>query len=194
MISKKHLYLFLSFFYLFQLSADEERGQASWYGGHFQGRPTASGEIFDTHKFTAAHKSLPFGTLVQVKNLANGKTTTVRINDRGPFVTGRIIDLSYAAAKEIDMIQSGVAQVIIYWGVEEVTEISYTIQVAAFSEIENALRLKTELEQRGYTPRSDVDNRGVIRLFLDDIPESRSFSTVEMLEELGLPDVMVRQN
>lgn len=88
-----------------------EVGTASWYGGKFQGRKTANGEKFDTNKFTAAHRTLPFHTEVKVTNLENGKTTIVRINDRGPFVRGRIIDLSRAAAKELDMIHSGTAKV-----------------------------------------------------------------------------------
>ncbi len=73
-------------------------GLASWYGGKFQGRQTANGKIFATNKLTAAHKTLPFGTIVRVTNLENGKTSLVRINDRGPFVEGRIIGLSRAEA------------------------------------------------------------------------------------------------
>ncbi len=88
-----------------------EEGLASWYGGKFQGRRTASGEIFDTRRFTAAHRSLPFGTQVLVTNLANGKTVTVRINDRGPFVDGRVIDLSLAAAAAIGLAGRGVVPV-----------------------------------------------------------------------------------
>lgn len=88
-----------------------QRGKASWYGGKFQGRKTASGEIFDTTELTAAHKRLPFGTRVKVTNLSNSKTTVVRINDRGPFVEGRIIDLSRAAARQIGMLGHGVAEV-----------------------------------------------------------------------------------
>lgn len=80
-----------------------EEGIASWYGPGFHGRKTASGERFDTHELTAAHKTLPFNTLLKVTNLENGKTTIVRINDRGPFVRGRIIDLSMAAKNEIEM-------------------------------------------------------------------------------------------
>lgn len=93
------------------LTALTETGQASWYGGKFQGRQTASGEIFDTEKLTAAHKTLPFGTQVEVTNLENGLKVVVRINDRGPFVEGRIIDLSRAAADALDMVGSGVARV-----------------------------------------------------------------------------------
>ena len=96
-----------------------ERGQASWYGNEFHGRRTASGEIFDENALTAAHRTYPFGTLVQVTNLHNGKTVTVRINDRGTFRKGRIIDLSKAAARQIDMIQAGVVPVrieVLRWG------------------------------------------------------------------------------
>lgn len=86
-------------------------GNASWYGTKYHGRKTASGEVFNQNSLTAAHPSLPFGTKVKVTNTANGKSVVVRINDRGPFVYGREIDLSYAAAKKIDMIRSGVANV-----------------------------------------------------------------------------------
>lgn len=86
-------------------------GNASWYGGKYHGRKTASGEIFNKNGLTAAHPSLPFGTRVKVTNVANGRSVIVRINDRGPFISGRDIDLSYAAAKKIDMVQSGVAEV-----------------------------------------------------------------------------------
>ncbi len=86
-------------------------GRASYYGPGFQGRSTASGERFNMYDLTAAHRTLPFGTKVQVTNLSNGKSVTVRINDRGPFKRGRIIDLSKAAAGKIDMISSGTARV-----------------------------------------------------------------------------------
>jgi rare lipoprotein A len=86
-----------------------ERGLASWYGHPYHGRRTSSGEIYNMHDLTAAHRTLPFGTRVKVHNLNNGRSVTVRINDRGPFVAGRIIDLSYAAAKAIGM--SGLAPV-----------------------------------------------------------------------------------
>lgn len=87
------------------------RGTASWYGPEFDGRHTANGERYDMHSLTAAHPSLPFGTLVQVTNLENGRQVVVRINDRGPFAHRRIIDLSYAAARELEMIGPGTARV-----------------------------------------------------------------------------------
>lgn len=88
-----------------------EVGQASWYGPGFRGKPTASGETFLPCKRTAAHKTLPLGTKVKVTNLDNGRSVKVRVNDRGPYVDGRIIDLSRAAARALGMIKAGVAQV-----------------------------------------------------------------------------------
>lgn len=88
-----------------------EAGEASYYADKFQGRRTANGEIFRQRKKTAAHRTLPFGTKVTVKNLANGRKVKVRINDRGPFAKGRIIDLSKKAAKKIGMIDAGVSDV-----------------------------------------------------------------------------------
>ena len=88
-----------------------EVGVASWYGHPYHGRAAANGEIYDMEKPTAAHRTLPFGTWVRVTNLANGKTTEVRITDRGPFIAGRIIDVSHSAAREIGLIGPGIAQV-----------------------------------------------------------------------------------
>jgi len=88
-----------------------EYGLASYYGGEFHGRKTASGEAYDQGKLTCAHRDLPFGTRVKVTNVENKKSVIVRVNDRGPWVSGRVIDLSYAAAKEIGMIQKGVVKV-----------------------------------------------------------------------------------
>ncbi len=96
----------------------QERGVASWYGQKFHGRPTSSQEPYDMHAMTAAHKTLPLPTYVRVRNLSNGKSVVVRVNDRGPFVDNRIIDLSYAAARRLDMVQDGTSLV-------EVTAIGY---------------------------------------------------------------------
>ena len=93
-----------------------QQGMASFYGGGdgFNGSPTANGEVFDDSKMTAAHKTLPFNTMVKVVRTDTGKSCVVRINDRGPFVRGRIIDLSYAAAKRLGMVSSGVTKVKLY--------------------------------------------------------------------------------
>ncbi len=88
-------------------------GVASWYGPGFHGRPTASGEVFDQHELTAAHPSLPLGTRAMVTNLENGRAVEVRINDRGPFVDGRILDLSHAAAERLGALAAGVINVTI---------------------------------------------------------------------------------
>ena len=88
-----------------------ERGIASWYGEQFQGRPTSSGEPYDMYGMTAAHKSLPLPTYVEVTNLENGRTVVVRVNDRGPFIDGRIIDLSFVAARKLGYIGSGTVEV-----------------------------------------------------------------------------------
>lgn len=89
----------------------DEVGIASWYGDHFNGRPTATGEIFDMYALTAAHKTLPLPGLVEVTNLENGRRVVLRVNDRGPFVDGRIIDLSRGAAQELGLIERGVGRV-----------------------------------------------------------------------------------
>jgi rare lipoprotein A len=92
-------------------SVSGQEGMASYYGKSFAGRPTASGERFDPRALTAAHRDLPFGTRIRVTNLENGRSVTVRVNDRGPFAGGRIVDLSWQAARELDMVDSGVARV-----------------------------------------------------------------------------------
>jgi rare lipoprotein A len=86
-------------------------GVAGWYGEEFHGRETASGERFDMYAYTAAHRELPFGTRVRVTNLRNGRHVVVRINDRGPFVRGRVIDLSYIAARDLGMLKTGLEEV-----------------------------------------------------------------------------------
>jgi rare lipoprotein A len=92
-----------------------ETGLASWYGPGFHGKLTASGEVFNQAKFTAAHRTLPWGSRVRVTNLANGKSVIVQINDRGPAVKGRIIDLSRAAARALDMVSAGITAVRVEW-------------------------------------------------------------------------------
>lgn len=94
-----------------EFSGETFQGKASYYANKFNGRKTASGEIFSNQKMTAAHRSLPFGTKVLVTNLSNNKSVIVTINDRGPFIKGRIIDLSRIAAEQLDMIHSGVCDV-----------------------------------------------------------------------------------
>jgi rare lipoprotein A len=119
-----------------------EHGLASWYGHPYHGRPAADGEIYDMETMVAAHRTLPFQTMVRVRNLSNGKTVDVRIIDRGPFVDGRIIDLSHAAARDIDLIGPGVAQVeLTVLAAPKNPELAlFAVQVGAFRERQNADR------------------------------------------------------
>ena len=139
-------------------------GKASWYGEDFHGKPTSSGEIYDMYVESAAHKTIPLGTYVKVENLSNGKEIVVKVNDRGPFVKGRVIDLSYAAGKELDMIGHGVVDAKITALGREVRQTApqrnlkplveyqdpkrgeFTIQVGAFQNKTNAERLAERLK------------------------------------------------
>jgi rare lipoprotein A len=129
-----------------------EEGNASWYGKPFNGRRASNGEIYDMYKLTAAHRTLPFDTMVRVTNLNNGKSTTVRITDRGPFVDNRVIDLSLAAAREIESVGPGVVPVRLeVLGDVDVTAGFFTVQVGAFRDRANAERLRDRLSIT-YTP------------------------------------------
>jgi rare lipoprotein A len=129
-----------------------EEGNASWYGEPFHGRRASNGEIYDMNKLTAAHRTLPFETMVRVTNLSNGKSTVVRITDRGPFVGNRIIDLSFAAANEIELVGPGVGPVRLeVLGNVDPTAGFFTVQVGAFRERGNAERLRERLSA-SYSP------------------------------------------
>lgn len=140
-----------------------QRGVASWYGRKFHGRKTSNGETYDMFAMTAAHKTLPFNTRVKVHNLSNNRVIYVRINDRGPFVKGRIIDLSYTAAKKIGMVGPGTARVeVTAMGIRTASgragtangrpvdyfSGNFTIQVGAFGNRENAEKLRDQLDRR----------------------------------------------
>ncbi len=141
-----------------------QEGIASWYGADFHGKKTSNGEIYDMHAMTAAHKTLPLGTYVLVHNLENNKMIEVRINDRGPFVRGRIIDLSFKAATELGVIKNGTARVkIAALGTDPKPTVDakapgqyhagnyssgkFSFQVGAFSSRENAEKMKKDLEK-----------------------------------------------
>ena len=127
-----------------------ETGLASWYGHPYHGRASASGEIYDMEQMTAAHRTLPFGTVVRVHDLDNAKSVDVRINDRGPFVDGRIIDLSHAAARAIEMIGPGIArvQLEILTAPPAVEPAHFAVQVGAFRNRDNAERLRRAMEAK----------------------------------------------
>jgi rare lipoprotein A len=128
----------------------EETGLASWYGHPYHGRAASNGEIYDMEKLTAAHRTLPFGTWVHVTNLANHKSVDVRIIDRGPFINGRIIDLSHAAAQAIDLIGPGVAEVRLdILSEPQITPADswYSVQAGAFRDKDRAEHLRVSMER-----------------------------------------------
>ncbi len=137
-------------------------GRASWYGREFHGKRTANGEIYNMYDMTAAHKTLPFDTYVRVRNLKNNRTTVVRINDRGPFARGRIIDLSYSAAKKLGIVGPGTTDVEIValagpnetygsagkptsYPVTDLYQGTFTVQIGAFGDRDNAEKLRNQL-------------------------------------------------
>ena len=189
-------------------------GKASWYGKDFHGRPTSSGEIYDMHKMTAAHKTIPLGTYVKVLNLSNNRETIVKINDRGPFVKGRIIDLSYAAAKDVDMIDPGVvAAKVVAMGREvgklksrdksiPVVELKdpvqgeFTIQVGAFEERQNAqvlaARLKVIFKHVQITPYLDRKGRTLHRVRVSKSNNLKRAGEIEkQLEDMGFKGAFI---
>lgn len=128
-----------------------QTGQASWYGADFHGKSTSNYEIYNMNDLTAAHKTLPFGSYVIVTNLDNNKSVTVRINDRGPYIEGREIDLSFAAAQVLEMVEPGVVPV----KIEVIKSLSprpssqrFSVQIGSFSKKINAINLRRELRPK----------------------------------------------
>ncbi len=159
-----------------------QSGVASWYGADFHGKKTSNGEIYDMYDKTAAHKVLPLGVHVRVRNLDNGLATVVRVNDRGPFVKKRIIDLSYAVAKELGVVGPGTARVqlealgypvqeagvTVYRQIPPPVKGSFAVQLASFGERENALRLSDQLQTRfggSRVKEAVVNNRRFYRVW-----------------------------
>jgi rare lipoprotein A len=125
-----------------------ETGVAAWYGQDMHGKKTASGEVFDRYGLSAAHRTLPLGTVVIVTNLDNFKSITVKINDRGPFIKSRFLDMSYGAANALGFVAQGTARVRIETLDAVRDPVQYTVQAAVFSEEENARLLKERLDTK----------------------------------------------
>ena len=177
-----------------------QTGLASWYGPDFHGRKTSSKEIYNMYDLTAAHKSLTFGTYVMVTNLENGKSVMVRINDRGPFIKNRIIDLSYAAARTIDMIDPGIVPVKIE--ILKESSLKYTsdgcfIQVGAFIDRKNAENLKKTLEKKYKNVSLSTFSTPVqiyyrVRIKADNLDSARQ--TARMLYKEGFTPIIFEEN
>jgi rare lipoprotein A len=176
-----------------------ERGIASWYGPGFHGGATSNGEKYDMHAMTAAHTTLPLPTHVQVTNLRNGKSVVVRVNDRGPFKDGRIIDLSYSAAAKLDMLRDGTTFV----EVRALTSLdtpdpppatsSIFVQAGAFSSEANAAslleRLRSKGVKNGFVRQDHVDGRSLYRVRIGPVPSVGEYDRVlAKLKALGVAD------
>jgi rare lipoprotein A len=180
-----------------------EVGVASWYGEEFHGRKTANGEVYDMHGMTAAHRTLPFNTRVRITNLENGQQTELRINDRGPFVGGRIIDLSKTGASTLGLLGQGTAKVRVEaigfaGGGTPSLEGIFAIQVAAFAERENAERMRAQLEKKYPGVRMIVWESNWKRLYrlrlgnFRNETEARRYS--DALRKESLPGFVVRED
>ena len=174
-----------------------QRGLASWYGKDFHGRKTSSGEVYNMYAMTAAHKTLPLGTRVQVKNLTNDRSAVVRINDRGPFVTGRIIDLSYTAAGKLGVVGPGTAPVEIVALVPagaaasaavDFTHGNFTFQVGAFKNRENACRLRSRLAEKYKNAHVVVFETSTETFFRVRVGRCSSLSQAEEYERILIAD------
>jgi rare lipoprotein A len=171
----------------------KERGIASWYGKKFHGKPTSSGEIYNMHAMTAAHKSLPLPTEVRVTNLRNGRTVIVKVNDRGPFVGNRIIDLSHSAAQKLDMITSGTAFV----EVETLTHNATKPPLLAESSeqptaAKSVVSMVTPISSAAAAPAPNAD---VLRLYLQvgAFGEQRNAKQLQQqLNRHGMSNVVIR--
>ena len=158
-----------------------QKGIASWYGPNFHGQKTSNGEVYNMYAFTAAHKTLPMNTIVKVTNLKNHKSVIVRINDRGPFVANRIIDLSYAAGKKIGLDKAGTApvklQVLRFEGKDYVS--GYKIQVGAFLRLNGAKKTAKKYKKFGYnTETAKVD--GFYKVFITGFKDYNNAKQFEL--------------
>ncbi|MYA06480.1 MAG: septal ring lytic transglycosylase RlpA family protein [Holophagales bacterium] len=191
-----------------------QRGLASWYGAKFHGRPTASGEIYDMNRISAAHKQLPLGTVVLVKNRDNGKKLRVPINDRGPFIKGRIIDLSVGAARQLEMFGQGLANVRIKvvrlppkkrqlpisypargWRDSKPNRdrgSGFTIQAGAFRKRSSAVALARRLRRELHLDNVKVTRgRGVHRVQIERRRKQAADDVLQRLKDAGIAAFLV---
>ncbi len=217
LFSPKTLLLFLLAALLSSCAAVEQsvspdgvqEGIASWYGSDFNGKPTASGETYDMYAMTAAHKTLPLGTTLEVTNLENGRRVNVVVNDRGPFVPGRIIDLSYSGAKALDIVGPGTARVRLRVTGREEKYVKYitiqdsgpgslfVVQLGAFVERSNAERLKTALGWKYsgvYMAKANVAGRTFYRVRMGRSAErEKTKALAQTLAEEGYTVVIMKE-
>jgi rare lipoprotein A len=179
-------------------AASRETGTAGWYGKEYQGKKTASGEVFDMNGLTAAHRTLPLGTVIRVTNLDNFKNVKIKINDRGPFTESRILDLSYGAAKELGFVAEGTARVqieIVDAGREPAL---YTVQAATYTEEENARLLKFRLSKKFEVVTIVPFETNVARFYRVRVgsytSEERAEQVASKLTREGLEPIVLRKD
>lgn len=181
-----------------------QSGKASWYGKKFHGHLTSNGEVYDMYSMTAAHKTLPIPSYVKVTNKDNNKSTIVRINDRGPFYQGRIIDLSYAAAYKLDVVQSGTANVELEYintheqnskEIPKMTELNYVIQVASSNHEQRTRTLADKLGQK-LSVISFVENTNDnFRVILGPFQDEKTLQQVlKSVQAEGYPQAFIRKS
>jgi rare lipoprotein A len=196
------------YFVLASAEGYQERGVASWYGPGFHAASTSNGERYDMYAMTAAHKTLPLPSYVQVTNLRNGKHVIVRVNDRGPFKDGRIIDLSYSAATKLGMVKEGT----VFVEVRALTPVQKAsppppppptsdlyVQAGAFATEANAARLLGQLRAKGvseaFVREDEVDGKKLYRVRVGPIPNVNEFDrVVKRLRSLGVADARLAAN
>lgn len=181
---------------IFTVSAEE--GIASWYTADKPNALTANGSLYDNEAFTAAHKTLTFGTVVKITNLDNGNEIEVKINDRGPYVEGRIIDVTPAVAKELDFYKAGKANVKLEIISEPETPETkyitgaitgwYTLQIGSYTNITNAYSIYENILSVGLKPLVEVVNDNMIRLSVTNIPAYLLSQTREKLASIGITE------
>lgn len=187
------------------LSRHELSGLASWYGPGFEGKATASGELLDGSLVTAAHRTLPFGTMVRV-TAADGRSVDVKVNDRGPFVAGRVIDLSRTAGEAIGLDRAGILGVtltVLRLGdgartrpaPRDEPDIPWFVQAGAFESHANALALSARLESAGLGEVAVEERAGIYRVFVGPHPTRRTAeAALARLPGLGLQGILARRN
>lgn len=202
---KKKESLFITLFFIlpiFMFANSEMTGIASWYGPKFHGKLTANGERFNTYSLTAAHKTLPLNSVVKVTSLVNGKQVIVRINDRGPYAKGRILDLSKAAAVRLDMLKDGTMPVkleVLRLGDNKYQRYSstrYDIQVASFRDIEKARTLCSRLAKenvKAEISKKNISGTTVYRVEIHGLTYGMLHSQKLALHSVGIHDYLIKK-
>ena len=179
-----------------------ESGIASWYTADRPGALTANGEVFDNNALTAAHKSLVFGSIVSVTNTENGNSIEVRINDRGPYVENRIIDLTPEGARQLGFYEEGIAPVTVeVLSTPEVPESEYvdgkdtgwyTLQIGTYTNMDNAYAVYSNLRAAGLKPTAEILDGKMLRLSVTPVQASRLDDTLATLGPMGITEPLVR--